>query len=301
MTDAFAITPLTSCAAARRTLARAFADAGFETPDLDARLLVGAARGLDHAGLVRESDSSLGEEAAALLGRLAARRLAREPVSRILGRREFWGLDLAVAPEVLDPRADTETLVEEALRRCAPAPARILDLGAGSGAILCALLSEWPQAQGVAVDLSPLACAAAQGNLRRCGLAARSRVVRGDWDAALDGQFDLIVSNPPYIAAREIETLSVEVRAHDPRLALDGGADGLDAYRALAPVLTRRLAEGGLALLEFGAGQENDVAAIFAEGGLVIDGFARDLAGRSRVVIIRRGATGGVKPSRREF
>lgn len=297
MTDAFGINALTSCATARRALTRAFAEAGLDTPDLDARLLVGAASGLDHAGLVREADSPVGDEAAKLLARLAARRLAGEPVSRILGRREFWGFDLAVTPGVLDPRADTETLVEEALRRCVPPPGRILDLGSGSGAILCALLSEWPHAQGVAVDLSPAACATTQDNLRRCGLEARSRVMRGDWDAAVDGLFELIVSNPPYIVRSDIETLAVEVRGHDPHLALDGGADGLDAYRALAPVIARRLVDGGFALLEFGAGQENDVAAILTEGGLVVNGFAHDLAGRARVIIARRGASGGAKLS----
>ena len=281
------LTPAMSCAAARTALSRAFAAAGLPSPDLDARLLVGAAMGLDHAGLIREADALLGAAAQRLAG-LAARRLGREPVARILGVREFWGLDLAVAADVLDPRADTETLVEEALRRCAPSPIRILELGSGSGAILCALLSEWPQAFGVAVDLSPAACAATRANLARCGSSARALVVRGDWDAPLEGQFDLVVSNPPYIVSGEIAGLDPEVREHDPRLALDGGADGLDAYRALGPVLMRRLSADGLALLEFGAGQENDVAGILGAAGLEVSGFAYDLAQRARVVVARR-------------
>lgn len=279
-----------SLSAARLALSRAFAAAGLETPDLDARLLVCAAAGLDHAGLVREGDAPLGEPAAQRLAALASRRLAREPAARILGKREFWGLDLEVAADVLDPRADTETLVEEALRRSAVPPARILEFGSGSGAILCALLSEWPQALGVAVDLSPAACAATRGNLARCGFAGRSLVVRGDWDAAVDGLFDLVVSNPPYIVSLEIGGLAPEVRQYDPLLALDGGADGLDAYRALAPVLIRRLRPGGLALLEFGAGQENDVAEILSRHGLEVSGFAHDLAGRARVVAASRRA-----------
>lgn len=279
----------TSHGAARRMLARAFAEAGLDTPDLDARLFVCAASGLDHAGLVREAEAPLGEAPASRLRGFAARRLAREPVARILGRREFWGLDLVVAPDVLDPRADSETLIETALRLVATPPARILDLGAGSGALLCALLGEWRQAIGVAIDLSPAACAATRTNLARCGLGSRALVVRGDWDAALAAPFDLVVSNPPYIAADDIDGLAPEVRAHDPRLALDGGPDGLDAYRALAPVLARRLNPGGLALLEFGVGQGEAVADLLRAAGLDVDGFADDLSGRPRVVVARRG------------
>ena len=285
--------PGTSCDAARRALTRAFAGAGLDTPDLDARLLVGAARGLDHAGLVREADAPLGEAAAAVLRELAARRLAREPVARILGRREFWGLDLVVAPDVLDPRADSETIIETALRLLPSPPERVLDLGAGSGALICALLSEWRQAIGVAIDLSPTACVATRTNLARCGLGDRALVLRGDWDAALATTFDLVVSNPPYIVSGEIAGLAPEVRGHDPRLALDGGADGLDAYRALAPVLLRRLSARGLALLEFGLGQADAVGALMRGVVLDVAGFADDLAGRARVAIVRR-ATGEV-------
>ena len=275
-----------SCAAARGALARAFADAGLATPDLDARLLVCAAKNFDHAAFVREAGSPLGADAERLSA-LAARRLEREPVARILGRRGFWTLDLVVCPDVLDPRPDTETLVEEALRRRTEPPARALDLGCGSGAVLCALLAEWPQARGVGVDLSPAACAATRLNLAACGFSERALVVQTRWDESLSGRFDLIVSNPPYIPRRDIADLDPEVRRYDPPLALDGGEDGLDAYRALAPILARRLQPGGWGLLEFGRGQEEAVAALLRGQGLEVAGFACDLSGKPRVVAAR--------------
>ena len=218
----------------------------------------------------------------------AARRLAGEPLSRILGRREFWSLAFSLSPDVLDPRDDTETLVEAALAAFAARKAdrlQVLDYGIGSGAILAALLTELPNAYGVGVDKSAAAAAQATDNLARLGLASRATILVSDWGAQLDkSAFDLIVSNPPYIASAEIATLAAEVRDYDPRLALDGGTDGLDAYRALAPEIAQRLTPGGRFFVEIGADQAADVRAIFAAAELVGPRVVKDLAGHDRVV-----------------
>ena len=214
--------------------------------------------------------------------------MAREPVSRILGRREFWGLPFVVGPGVLDPRPDTEGLVGavlDALGGRRDAPLRLLDLGTGSGAILAALLHELPNAFGVGLDHSPQACAVAATNLRALGLAARACVVCGWWTDALAGAFDAVVSNPPYIATHEIVALDPEVRDHDPRMALDGGPDGLAAYRSLLPGLTASLAPHGVGAVECGWTQGEPVAALFRDSGLGGVMIYRDLAGHQRVVI----------------
>lgn len=265
---------------------QAFVAAGVDPAMEDARLLLRAACGLSRLDLAMAPDAPLTREDEIRLASYAARRANREPVSRILGARGFWTLDLVVAREVLDPRADTETLIETALRlRSDAPPRRILDLGSGSGAIVCALLDEWPQARAVAVDLSPHACLATLNNLKRCRLADRAFVMRGRWGEALaSGGFDLIVSNPPYIATGDLARLDPEVRLYDPALALDGGADGLDAYRAIAGDLPRLAAPGALALFEVGTGQAADVADLLAKQGLTPRGVDRDLGGRERVV-----------------
>jgi release factor glutamine methyltransferase len=242
-------------AAAVESLRVAFVEAGVENPRLDARLLVAAAGGLDREDLIRAPDQILDDDVLARLQVMAARRSAREPVSRILETREFWGLSLTLSPAALDPRPDTETLVEAAIAAFAARREerlRILDLGAGSGAILCALLRELPNAFGAAVEISPAAATLAGANLAALGFAERSSVVAGRWDEALAGRFDLVVSNPPYIASAEIDRLAPEVRHHDPRIALDGGRDGLDAYRALAAALCRLIAPGGAFFLAKG-------------------------------------------------
>lgn len=269
-------------AQARRTLEAA----GVEEAALDARLLVCAAAGVTHATLVARPESALDAEQAARLAGWLARREAGEPVSRILGRRGFWSLDLLVTPDVLDPRPDTETLVEAALDHVAGRRGealRIVDLGVGSGAILAALLVEAPGAFGVGVDASEAAARVARRNLARAGLAARSCVIVADWDRALAGPFDLVLSNPPYIASADIAGLAPEVRLHDPRAALDGGADGLDAYRSLAPAAARLLAPGGAALFEVGAGQAQAVTALLAGAGLAPLAPRRDAGGVARV------------------
>lgn len=258
---------------------------GEEAQD-DARALLRAAAGLSRLDLALSPQAPLTAAEAETLSAFARRRAAREPVSRILGERGFWTLDLAVKPDVLDPRADTETLVETtlALIEDRAAPLALLDLGSGSGAILCALLSELPNATGVAVDLSPAACAATQENLRRCGLRHRGHVLRGRWGDALAGGFDVIVSNPPYVRAADVATLDPEVRLHDPALALDGGPDGLDCYRAIARDLPRLLAPGGIAAFEVGFDQARSVEALLGAENLAPARIARDAGGRERVV-----------------
>jgi release factor glutamine methyltransferase len=266
------------------------AEAGIETPKHDARVLLCEAAGIDHAALLRDPDARLGDEAAARLQEYVERRLAREPVSRILGRREFWDLSLRITPDVLDPRADTETLIAaalEALRDRRGEALRILDLGTGSGALLCACLSEFPHAFGIGVDQHEPACRIAHENLTACGLAGRAAVLRGDWGAALAGGFDLVVSNPPYIASGAIGTLAPEVRDHDPRPALDGGRDGLAAYRAIAADLSRLSAPQGVAVLEIGHDQAESAPACFGRAAWAIS-LKRDLESQPRALILRR-------------
>ena len=217
----------------------------------------------------------------------ARRREAGEPLSRIEGRRAFWRYEFAITPDVLDPRADTETLVEAALAALQPRRGdalRVLDFGVGSGAILAALLGEWPNASGLGVDASSAASAVARRNLDALGLGARAQVRVGRWAEGIAGRFDVIVSNPPYIPSGDIAGLGREVREHDPLLALDGGRDGLDAYRALAPEIARLLAPQGRFFLEIGAGQGDDVAALLAGAGLAVTQRRRDLGGIERVL-----------------
>ena len=278
------IGPTTSRAAALAILAKAFAGV-VEAPAREAALVLRAA-GLKPTDLIVEPDAPLGA-AAADAQRYAARRLSGEPLSRILGRREFWGLEFALTPETLDPRPDTETIVEAALAAFAARrgeAVRIVDFGVGSGALLAALLSELPAARGVGVDLSPGAAAQARANLESLGLEARAEIRVGDWAEGLDGCFDLIVANPPYIRSGDIAGLAREVRDHDPRLALDGGADGLDAYRALAPQIARLLAPAGQFFVEVGFDQAADVVSIARAAGLGDLATHRDLAGVERVV-----------------
>lgn len=266
--------------------------AGVPEPLVDARLLLCAALAIDRADLVREPDAPLDRQAAAFQLYLE-RRLSREPVSRIVRRREFWSLEFEVTPAVLDPRPDTETLVSAVLCRVGQdrrRPWRILDLGTGSGAILCALLSELPGSLGWAVDSSAEACAVARRNLDRHGLAGRSLVLQGGWAEALPpSSLDIVVSNPPYIETEQVACLDPEVRLYDPAAALDGGPDGFSAYRALAPQLLRILVPGGHVFLEVGAGQAQGVAALLASSGLEIGATARDLAGIERVVTASAG------------
>ncbi|MGA8171889.1 MAG: peptide chain release factor N(5)-glutamine methyltransferase [Methylocystis sp.] len=287
---AIEIAPDETLAGALARVSQMLETVGVEEARLDARALLLAATGLNHARLVLEPQALLGSEAAARLAGYATRRAAREPVSRILARRGFWTLDIAVAPDVLDPRADTEALLALALRLNSNRrgePLSILDLGSGSGAILCALLAEWPAAWGVAVDISAAACAATRANLTTLGLAERGRVLRGSWADAIRGRFDFVVSNPPYVESGHIATLEPEVRRHDPMLALDGGVDGLTCYREIARALPRLLREDGIALLEAGAGQRGEISVLLEDVGLEIIGVERDAGGHERAIAAR--------------
>jgi release factor glutamine methyltransferase len=273
---------------ARRALANDFHAADLDSPELDARLLVGHALGLDHAGLTSAAKRRIDRTEAHTIDALAARRLGREPVARILGSKEFWGLALAVTTETLVPRPETETVVEAALAAVdAGGPRtralRIADLGTGSGALLLALLSELPNATGIGTDVSEPALNTARDNAIRLGLRARAHFAACDFGATLPGGFDLIVSNPPYVASGDIASLAPEVQ-HDPHRALDGGADGLAAYRAIAADAPRLLAPEGHLVIELGAGQEDRVAALFRGQGLAVAPSCHDLTGIPRAL-----------------
>lgn len=266
--------------------------AGVESPVFDARLLLEAAAGVARLDILTDPHRPLDAAALARLEALVARREAREPLGYVLGRQAFWNMELAVSPAVLTPRPDTETLVHAALAALpADAPARVLDLGVGSGAILLAILRERPLAEGVGIDSSTAALDVACANAQALGLDARARFRHGDWGQGLtDNAFDLAVSNPPYIATAEIGTLAPEVAHYEPRLALDGGPDGLGAYRRLAPDLVRLLRPGGRFALEIGQGQSEAVIGIVRAAGLVPEAVRPDLAGIGRVVVGGRPA-----------
>jgi release factor glutamine methyltransferase len=253
---------------------------------IDARLLVEAAAEATRVDIVTDPHRALTAEQQARLEDYLARRARREPVSHILGRKGFWKIMLQVTPDVLTPRPDTETVVEYVLRDFPEhAPWHVLDLGVGSGAILLSILAERPAARGLGVDVSEEALAVARENTANLGLAGRTALMRGDWTWGLhDDSFDLVVSNPPYIASHVIETLEPEVRDHEPRLALEGGVDGLDAYRTLAPEILRVLKPGGRFAVEIGYDQKAAVEALFRDAGATEVITLRDLADRDRVV-----------------
>jgi len=282
----------TSVAGARRALAAAFRDAGLDSPELDARILVGFALGLDHAGLVVAGERSITAGEAEKIAALGQRRLARESVAVIVGEKEFWGLRFQVGPATLVPRPESETIVDAALRALDSqglrhAPLRIADLGTGSGCLLLALLSELPSACGVGTDISNPALEIAHLNARALRLAQRALFVRGSFAAALAGDFDLIVSNPPYVATGELTGLAPEVRREPPQ-ALDGGPDGLGAYQAIAADATRVLRRGGALVLEVGIGQAGPVAALLWAVGLTPEKPQMDLAGVPRALVAFR-------------
>jgi release factor glutamine methyltransferase len=277
---------------ARRKLAARFRTNAIDSPELDARILVGAALGLDLTGVIAATRPVTAAEAVRLED-FAGRRLKGEPVARILGAKEFWGLPLKLSAATLVPRPDTETVVALALQMLRAGPdanrPRIADIGTGSGAILLALLSELPDAIGVGTDISAAALRTASANARHLGLARRTAFVACDYASALSGAFDLIVSNPPYVRSAEIKDLATEVRDHDPLGALDGGSDGLEAYRALIPQAVRLLAPGGVLTLEVGHDQGADVEQLLAAAGLTPHGPPRtDLAGIPRAVAGRK-------------
>jgi release factor glutamine methyltransferase len=272
--------------------ARVLRQAGIDTPELDARLLLCHAAGLSHEAYVAKAGDKLQPATLARLITAIDRRLKREPVSRIIGTREFYGRLYDIGPEGLDPRPETETLIEAALalidrRRWRDQSLKLLDLGTGTGCILITMLAELPRATGIGTDLSPSALALAAANAMRLGVGSRAAFVAADWLDGIGGKYDLVLSNPPYLASGEIAGLAQEVAAYDPMLALDGGPDGLDAYRRIAARAPAVLAEGGRLLVEIGASQAAQVSGIVRAAGLKLDqdqAIGRDLAGRPRTV-----------------
>jgi len=276
-------------AAARRRLGDALRMQRFDTPDLDARVLIGHALGLDHAGLIRDAGRALRSEEAGIIAAAADRRLRYEPVARIVGVKEFWSLPLHVNAATLVPRPETETVVEAALAAIDTTGGRdralcLLDIGTGSGALLLALLAELPNAFGIGTDINVNALDVARENAARLGLAGRAAFIACDIAAALHGPFDLIVSNPPYVASDAIAALAPGVRDYEPRIALDGGIDGLDAYRAIAAQVPRLLAPQGRVIVELGARQGEAVTAIMRAHGLAVSALTRDISGIVRAL-----------------
>jgi release factor glutamine methyltransferase len=274
-----------------RDTAVALTAAGIDNVRFEARLLLSHATGLTIEQLIARGPDAAPAAAAATLRELTARRVRREPMAYILGEREFWGLPFKVSPAVLVPRPDSETVIETVLDLLPDRSRklRILDLGLGSGCLLLTLLREYPQATGVGIDASEAALAVAQANAEALGVASRARLATGDWRQAgwtdrLEGPFDLLVSNPPYIESVAVEGLMPEVARHEPRLALDGGADGLAAYRIIAAALPALVVPGGWAIVEVGEGQAPEIASLFAAEGLVPRPSRKDLGGIERVV-----------------
>ncbi|WP_428678907.1 peptide chain release factor N(5)-glutamine methyltransferase [Reyranella sp.] len=274
-----------------RDTAVALTAAGIDNARFEARLLLSRAAGLTIEQLISRGRDPAPAASALALRELTARRVRREPMAYILGEREFWGLPFRVSPAVLIPRPDSETVIETVLDLLPDRSRqlRILDLGLGSGCLLLTLLREYPQATGVGIDASEAALAIAQANADALGVASRARLQAGDWrrdgwTSSLEGPFDLLVSNPPYIESATVEGLMPEVSAHEPRLALDGGADGLAAYRLIAAAAPRLVATGGWAVVEGGEGQAPDIAALFAAAGFTPRPARQDLGGVDRVV-----------------
>jgi release factor glutamine methyltransferase len=289
---------LTSLGRAVDAIAHRLAAAGIVEARREARLLAAEAAGLDGAAAIAHPEIDLNARESERLADFARRRVAREPISRIIGWREFWSLRFTLGPETLDPRPDSETLVAAAVESAPQVamgtsnPLSVLDLGTGSGCLLLAVLNELPQATGLGIDLSREALAVAAANSQALGLASRVRFQRGDWGAGVGERFDIILCNPPYIPVGEIDGLAPEVAKFDPILSLAGGADGLDAYRRLSLELVHLLASDGRAFIEVGAGQSEAAGTILAGGGLSLLGERADLAGTPRCLIFGRSAQG---------
>ena len=256
-----------------------------DTPRLDAELLASHALGLSRQAMILAMPRlAVPDDGEALI----ARRLAHEPLAYIIGTRDFWTLSLRVTPDVLIPRADSETLIEAAIEAFGAerTPKRILDLGTGSGALLLAALDHWPDATGLGVDASPAALAVARENAQRCGMADRAQMRLGNWGADVDEQFDLILCNPPYIALDA--PLPPDVRDHEPAQALFAGADGLDDYKVISNQLLKLISPNGIAILEIGHDQAESTTSLFRKQGFGVDS-KRDLAGHIRALIVTRG------------
>lgn len=270
-------------------IARALAQAGFDEARRRARRLLAAALGLTQEEVFARIDRMITEDEGERIAALLRRALTHEPLSRIHGKREFWGLDFTLSPETLDPRPETETVIEAVVARLTDRdrPYLFLDLGTGTGCLLGALLTEFPRAYGIGIDRAWGAAATARGNALQLAFADRAGFAVGDWAAAINGKFDAIVANPPYIPTGDIAALPPEVRDFDPVLALDGGVDGLGAYWRIARDLSHLLAPDGLFACEIGAGQDAAVAGILVSRGLALDAVVPDLTGVARCVVAR--------------
>ena len=263
-------------------------EAGIEFPDLEARILLEDLAGLSFVDIISNPDAEIKAQAALKIQDALGRRVMGEPISRILGYREFYGRRFYLSKETLDPRPDTETLIEAVLSHKWESP-RILDLGTGTGCILLTLIHELPGSMGIGIDLSADACATALRNAREQGIDSRVEIRQGNWTENLEGQFDIIVSNPPYIPSQVIPTLSVEVQNHDPILALDGGGDGLDPYKKLLSTLKKFLVPQGVVFFEVGQGQADDIGRLAAAHEATLSRVWEDLGGVGRVCEVRYG------------
>jgi release factor glutamine methyltransferase len=271
-------------------LKQKLAESGVESADFDVRTILKHRLNVDFSEIIANSARKMNDNDLKMLEIDIQRRINGEPLSRIHGNRGFYGREFLLGPDTLDPRPETEILVDRALKLFhGKHPARILDLGTGTGCIIITLLAEWPGAKGVATDISEGALETARRNAERHKVADRLELVRSNWGEAIEGRFDLVVSNPPYIRTSDIESLQIEVRNHDPILALDGGFDGLDAYRKIFFDLPRLLKPGGKALLEIGFGQESDLTRLSRDSRIRIIHTQPDYAGITRVVEISNG------------
>jgi len=263
------------------------AAAGIEAPGHEARLLLAHAMGTPSEMIFAYPERQLVEIAGVYFQGLLCRRARRQPLAQVLGRREFWSLDFKVTPSVLTPRPESETLIEAVLALCPDTNTRVLDLGTGSGCLLLALLCELPGARGLGIDVDVDTVGVAQDNARALGLDTRAQFAAGNWGAALIGHFDVILSNPPYVASADFASLASEISLYEPRVALDGGVDGLESIRAMSTHVARLLAPGGAAAVEIGTGQSLEVEAIFATHGLSLVACRRDLAGTERCLLFK--------------
>jgi release factor glutamine methyltransferase len=277
--------------------AAALSETSAADPRRQARRLVSAALAIPQPDLFGHPDRAVNEQQISRVRALLRRLVAGEPLSRILERREFWGLEFSLSADTLDPRPETETVIEAVLRRepDRSAPRRLLDLGTGTGCLLLALLAEFPAASGVGLDIAEGAARTAARNAVYLGLADRARFFVGDWTTAVSGKFDAILANPPYIASEALALLPREVACHDPWRALDGGADGLRSHRAIAEAAPRLLSPRGILAIEIGAGQADAIVTMMKENTLIVDGVEKDLAGIARCVIARPAPFGSLR------
>jgi release factor glutamine methyltransferase len=256
---------------------------------LDARVLLQHVLGVSREQLLADDRLVITPQQEAAYQEMIAKRVKRQPVSQLVGRREFWGITFRVTGDTLDPRPDSETVIEAVLKKMKDreAPYRILDLGTGTGCLLLALLSEYPNATGVGVDISEQALEVAQQNMSLLGMVNRARFLRSRWADEVEGEFDIIVSNPPYIPTQIIPTLAAEVREYEPHLALDGGEDGFDCYRAIMRQVPKFLAAEGVAAFEVGIGQQRELTAIAEAEAMQVAGIKEDMAGIPRCVLVQ--------------